>query len=154
MVIGQNADEFGLKSAKDIHSEWGALGGVHAALATCRADWALITACDLPFVSGELFARMISVKEQFDAVAPIQKDGFPQPLCALYRVNPCLDTAQSLISSGERRPVQLLNQVKTRWITFEELGDLPGADHFFDNINTPEDFDRAQQKGVSFQARG
>jgi molybdenum cofactor guanylyltransferase len=154
ILVGRNADDLGLNSTTDVYEQWGALGGLHAALANCKADWAIITACDLPFVSVDLFRRMASFREGFDAVAPVQDDGYPQPLCALYRVNPCLERSESLIKAGERRPIALLNSVRTRWVAFEELRDLDGAEHFFDNINTPEDYVRATTKGGSLPAKG
>jgi molybdopterin-guanine dinucleotide biosynthesis protein A len=135
-----------LEIVPDRFKQWGALGGVHAALSDCHAEWAAIVACDLPFVTGELFERLATSTTEFDAVAPIQNDNIPQPLCALYRVEPCLGRATELIQSGERRPIALLQSVRTRWFSFKQLSDLKGADHFFDNINTPEDYERAQSE--------
>jgi molybdopterin-guanine dinucleotide biosynthesis protein A len=137
----------------DRFAEWGALGGLHGALSSCRAEWAAVVACDLPFVTGELFSFLASARENFEAVAPIQKDDIPQPLCALYRVEPCAKLATELIESGERRPIALLQSVRTRWVSFDQLLGLEGADHFFDNINTPDDYVRAKAKGDSFQAK-
>jgi molybdopterin-guanine dinucleotide biosynthesis protein A len=131
-----------LPTAPDLYPHWGALGGVHAAIAACAADWALIVACDFPFVTGELFVRLANAREGFEAVAPIQSDSIPQPLCALYRVTPCLTRAVNLIESGERKPIALLQSVATRWILFSELADLKNANSLFDNINTPQDYDR------------
>jgi molybdopterin-guanine dinucleotide biosynthesis protein A len=133
----------------DVYPGWGALGGVHAALSACFAAWALIVACDFPFVTSGLFAWLASLTGDYDAVAPIQSDGIPQPLCALYRVQPCLARAEQLIKSGERKPVALLQSVHTRWVSFAELANLPESDSFFDNINTPEDYARARKKGIS-----
>jgi len=138
-----------LKMVPDVYPAWGALGGVHAALSACSAEWALIVACDFPFVTSELFFRLASFGADFDAVAPIQSDGIPQPLCALYRARPCLARAEQLIKSGERKPVALLQSVHTRWVSFAELGNLAEADRFFDNINTPEDYARVSEKGIS-----
>jgi molybdopterin-guanine dinucleotide biosynthesis protein A len=147
-VIGRNADDLGLKSCPDLVADWGALGGVHAALATCQNEWALVVACDIPFASPQLFERLVNFKEGFEAVAPIQKDGYPQPLCALYRVEPCLERAEALIAEGERRPITLLEAVNTRWVTFDELRDLADSGRFFDNINTPDDYAHALKKEV------
>jgi molybdopterin-guanine dinucleotide biosynthesis protein A len=88
------------------------------------------------------------LRGDFDAVAPIQQDGIPQPLCSLYRVEPCLRLAEQLIKSGERKPIALLQSVRTRWVLFNELSNLRGADRFFENINTPEDYARASRKGL------
>lgn len=126
----------------DVYPNWGALGGVHAALSACTSEWALIVACDFPFVTVDLFSQLASRREGFAAVAPLQKDLIPQPLCTLYQVAPCLAQADELIKSGERKPIALLQSVRTRWVAFEELADLQGADRFFENINSPEDYDR------------
>lgn len=147
-IVGSNAaalqlrESTNLSSALDVYPQWGALGGVHAALAACRANWALVVACDFPFVTRELFARLASVREGFEAVAPIQKDSIPQPLCTLYRVEPCLSRTVELIESGERKPIALLQSVITRWILFSELADLQHSNNLFDNINTPQDYAR------------
>ena len=126
----------------DVYPEWGALGGVHTALSNCSEEWALVTACDLPFVTTQLFTHLASLRDSFEAVAPLQDDQIPQPLCTLYRVEPCRARAEHLIKSGERKPIALLQSVRTRWVLFSELQDAVGAARFFDNINTPQDYDR------------
>ncbi len=148
-IVGDNASYFQSQfpTRADVYSQWGALGGVHAALSNCEAEWALIVACDFPFVTRELFVRLADSRDDYDAVAPVQQDAIPQPLCASYRVKPCLERAESLIKTGERKPIALLQSVRTRWIEFIELSDLEGAAHFFENINTPEDYARIVQRG-------
>ncbi len=155
-LIGKDSEklQLNLPSFPDAYENWGALGGVHAALSASQSPWSLIVACDLPFVTAGLFARLVGLCEDFEAVAVIQKDGRPQPLAALYRNDPCLVRADQLIKSGERRPIALLQSVRTRWTPFSELQDLPGAEHFFDNINTPQDYERASGKGDTIQAAG
>jgi molybdopterin-guanine dinucleotide biosynthesis protein A len=134
------------KIVPDTHERWGALGGIHAALSACADDWALIVACDLPFVTRDLCSRLLTLtQESPDAVVPIQPDGRPQPLCALYRREPCLLETDKLIAGGEHTPRALLAKVKTRWVRPEELSDLPGAENFFFNVNTPADYEQAQQ---------
>lgn len=133
----------------DVYRKWGALGGLHAALAACRAPWAAVVACDLPFVTGELFMHLASLREGFDAVVPVERDGRPQPLCALYRVEPCRKRAEGLIAAGERRPRALLRAVKTRWVAMAELADIKGAPLFFTNVNTPEDYLEARKAATS-----
>lgn len=154
-LIGKGFEnlQLNLPSASDIYENWGALGGVHAALSNSRSPWSLIVACDLPFVTAGLFARLADLREDSEAVAAIQKDGRPQPLAALYSNDPCLAQADQLIKSGERRPIALLQSIRTRWIPFNEIKDLPGAEHFFDNINTPQDYEQAG-KEIPFRLRG
>ena len=117
-VVGakDSKNDWHLPNVPDVYAKWGALGGLHAGLASCTADWAAIVACDLPFVSGELFVRLANLRENFDSVVPIQDDGRLQPLCALYRCAPCLLAATELIESGERRPRELLKRINTRLV--------------------------------------
>lgn len=136
-----------LPSLPDVHVKWGALGGLHTALAACEAEWAAVAACDLPFITGELFVRLASLRGNFDAVVPVQMDGRWQPLSALYRVSRARNLAAQLIAEGERRPRALLKQLHTRHVAFAELEDLRGADRFFTNVNTPEDYAHAREEG-------
>ena len=154
----QAQPKLGLKNIPDAHVRWGALGGIHTALAACEAEWALIVACDLPFVTCDLFLRLLQIARTnpagtSDAVVPIQPDLRPQPLCALYRRQSCLKEAERLIAAGEHTPRALLAAVRTRWIEFRELTDLPGAEHFFFNVNTPSDYEQAQQILAGLQNR-
>lgn len=147
-VVGQDSEDLALKSVSDVHPKWGALGGVHTALANCKAEWALVVACDLPFVTVDLCRRLSEFRPHHEAVVPIQSDRVPQPLCGFYKVNPCLDQATQLINSGKRRPLDLLQNVNTKWVAFSELEDLRGSHKFFVNINTPDDYYDASRKGV------
>ena len=106
-VVGSRpgVESHGLSVVRDVHEGLGAMGGLHAALAACETPWAAVVSCDLPFVTAELFERLASLRgEDVDAVAPLQEDGRPQPLCALYAAARCLDAAERLIRAGELRP--------------------------------------------------
>ena len=129
-----------LPTVPDVYPKWGALGGLHAALSACRREWAIVVACDLPLVTAELFERLASLHDEYDAIVPIQPDGRPQPLAALYHADPCRRAATELIEAGRRRPLDLLESVQTRWVDFVEIANLPQAERFFVNINTPEDY--------------
>lgn len=140
-LVGARHNNPRFPSVPDIYPAWGALGGLHAALSSCTTEWAIVVACDLPFVTAELFTYLASVCHGHDAVVPVQSDGRPQPLSALYRIEPCLKRATELIEAGQRRPLDLLQLVNTRWVPFSELTNLDQAEKFFVNINTPEDYD-------------
>jgi molybdopterin-guanine dinucleotide biosynthesis protein A len=140
-LVGARYVHSRFRSAPDVYPGWGALGGLHAALTACQSEWAIVVACDLPFVTAELFNYLASLRTNCDAVVPIQPEGRPQPLAALYRIEPCRQRSTELIESGRRRPLDLLELVNTRWVPFSELRNLDQAEKFFVNINTPEDYD-------------
>ena len=143
IVVGQALTESSLPTVPDVYPQWGALGGVHAALTSATREWVIVVACDLPFVTSELFSHLATLRLDHDAVVPIQEDGRPQPLAALYRVDTCRERATELIEMGHRRPLDLLEAVKTRWVAFDEIRNLDQAERFFVNINTPKDYHEA-----------
>lgn len=140
IVVGRLLDNSSLPSVPDVYPQWGALGGLHAALTASSREWAIVVACDLPFVTSELFLHLANQRLDHDAVVPIQPDQRPQPLAALYRVEVCRRRATELIEAGHRRPLDLLDAVNTRWVAFDEIRNLEQAERFFVNINTPEDY--------------
>ena len=68
---------------RDLAPYEGALAGLAAGLAACRHDWAIVVACDMPFLNARLLAHMASLREGFDAVVPRLSVGL-EPLHALY----------------------------------------------------------------------
>lgn len=148
------AESHGLPLVRDLRAGVGALGGLQAALASCGAEWAAVVACDLPFVTGKLLARLASMcADELDAVVPLQEDGRLQPLCALYRARVCLGQVEEMMRADELRPRLLLSRVRARRVAFEELCDLEGSRRFFLNVNTPEDYARALDEGDADETR-
>ena len=147
-LVGAHGQNSRFQSVADVYPKWGALGGLHASLANCRREWALVVACDLPFVTAELFKQLASLRADHDAVVPLQADDRPQPLAAFYRVEPCLERATELIHAGRRRPLDLLELVNTRWVPFNEIRNLDQAERFFANINTPDDYEAATMRDL------
>ncbi|HKS08033.1 MAG TPA: molybdenum cofactor guanylyltransferase, partial [Pyrinomonadaceae bacterium] len=104
-LVGAREPHSRFSSVPDLYPEWGALGGLHAALAASSREWAIVVACDLPFVTADLFNYLASLPDGHEAVVPLQLDGRPQPLSSLYRIEPCLQRATELIEAGKRRPL-------------------------------------------------
>lgn len=142
---GQATRDKGQKIVTDIYQNRGALSGIHVALVNSKSDWTIILACDYPFVSVELIRFLTSAAEKenkFDAVAPIQKDGKIQPLCAIYKTETCREILSEMLENeAENYSVRdFLNRIQTRYIEFSEIAHLSNSEHFFFNVNTPEDF--------------
>jgi molybdopterin-guanine dinucleotide biosynthesis protein A len=148
-VVGSRPRIYPFPIVHDLAESWGPLGGIHAALNAAKAKWCFIIACDLPFVTSDLLERLLHLRSNdsaiFDAVVPIQADDYPQPLCAVYETTSCLAAAEQSIASGEHSPRALLDKVNTRYVPFNDLADLAGADDFFFNLNTPEHYERAKR---------
>ena len=112
----------------------GAWSALDAALSNSAAEWTLVLACDLPFVSTELLQQLTGgCIDEVDAVIPRQPDGRLQPLCAVYRTGPARSAVEGRISSSERLPPvnMLFEDLKTKIIQVDT--------NELRNINTPAD---------------
>lgn len=126
------------------HERRAPIFGLNTALSVATTEWIAVLAVDLPFVRAELLARLASFRsEDIDAVVPVQADGRLQPLCAIYRRDGCLEAARAAIATGEFSLHKLLGGVRVRRVEQSELTDLPGAENFFFNVNTPADLEAA-----------
>lgn len=68
-----------------------------------------------------------------------------QPLCAVYRRS-FADIAETALRERRNNIVPLFQQVSTRSITEDELRKLAFDPRMFDNLNTPEDWERAKDR--------
>ena len=158
-VVGSRGEATadGLPNIPDLHERWGPLGGIQAALHACKTEYCFVVACDLPFVTAELFQALLGRLSQpahgTEAVVPVQSDGRPQPLCSIYKREPCLAATDLSISIGEHTPRALLDKVGTRYVGFSELANLEGSEYFFTNLNRPEDYERAKEIWALYQNR-
>jgi molybdopterin-guanine dinucleotide biosynthesis protein A len=147
-VVGSTA-ETDFENVPDLQERWGPLGGIQAALHACEAESCIILACDLPFVTSALFAFLLGCGEDMtDAIVPIQEDGRPQPLCAIYQREACLAATEMTIAAGQHSPRAMLEEIRVRYVPFENISHLPGSEHFFLNLNHPQDYELAKQLGA------
>ena len=70
-----------------------------------------------------------------DAVIPRDRAGSAQPLCGLYRVEPCAEACRRALDSEDLSLRGMLRTVATRWIDLDEFAYLPNAENFFFNLN-------------------
>jgi molybdenum cofactor guanylyltransferase len=147
LAIIANSTEYerlGYPVFADLHAGIGPLEAIRTALSNSVTSPAVLVGCDLPFVTAGLINRILNIPGDHYATVPIGADGKLEPLCAIYRPE-ALPIVTDLISRGERRVSLLFDRVPTRLVSFDELRDLPGSKLFFENINTPEDFERARK---------
>lgn len=129
----------------DIHAERGALGGLHTALACATHPLVAVLACDMPFASPDLikFQKGILLDENVDVVIPGGPDGL-EPLHSLYRRETCLPACEGAILADKWKLISWFPQVNTRTLQPDEIRPYDQAGLVFWNLNTPEEFARAE----------
>lgn len=139
-----------LRLVSDLKPGRGALGGLYTAIASATHPIVAVVACDMPFASATLFeaASRIMVAEEADVVIAKSEEGF-EPLHALYRRDTCLPAIEAAIDADQWKVIAWFPQVKVRVLTSEEIELLAPDNLAFWNVNTPEDFARAEELATS-----
>ncbi|MGA9040297.1 MAG: molybdenum cofactor guanylyltransferase [Terriglobales bacterium] len=129
---------------EDIYPGRGPLGGIHAALMSTTTDFNLMLAVDLPFIGPQFLMYLLSEAQRTKAVVTVARTGGGfQPLCAVYRKE-FADVAEQALQAGNNKIDSLFRRVNTRVIDEEELAKAGFDIRIFQNLNTPEDWDRAK----------
>jgi molybdopterin-guanine dinucleotide biosynthesis protein A len=153
----------GVRLVPDLKPGRGALGGLYTAIASATHPTVAVVACDMPFASAKLIeaAGRIMVAEEADVVIPRvtqaepagKSEGF-EPLHAVYRRATCLPAIEAAIDSDRWKVIAWFPQVKVRVLTPAELQSLDLGGLAFWNVNTPEEFAKAEELATSRPAPG
>ena len=129
---------------EDVYSGCGPLAGIHAALVRSSAEWNLMLAVDMPFVSEDLLSCLFSAAEESGAVVTVPRtgNGF-QPLCAVYR-REFAGAADRALRAGKYKIDAVFAGLAIRIIEEGELKKAGFSERNFFNVNTPEDRHRAE----------
>jgi molybdopterin-guanine dinucleotide biosynthesis protein A len=128
--------------AVDAYPDSGSLGGIFTGLQAASADWALVVACDMPFLNPTLLARMLELRTDHDVIVPVL-DGRPEPTHALYS-KACLPHMEERLQHGKLKITGFYEDVRVRYITEDEVNLLDPDRLSFFNVNTQDDLDRAK----------
>jgi molybdopterin-guanine dinucleotide biosynthesis protein A len=133
----------------DIIPDCGPLGGIHAALTQTRSDFNLIIAVDTPFLSVDFLKFLCARAMASGAVVTTPEiAGYTQPLCAVYSRR-FLPIAEQALKSGNYKIVPLFPADGTLTIQDSEMAQFAFTPEMFDNLNTPEDMERALRRPLS-----
>ena len=122
----------------------GPLQGLAAGLAVLPDDADLVyaTATDVPFLKPAWIQCLLGLIGEHDLALP-QCDGYHHPLAALYRRSTALPAIESLLRAGRLRPVFLMEVLRTRIVTADELQTVDPELATLRNLNTIEEYQKA-----------
>lgn len=148
IVTTNHPDDFsflGLRLFPDVKPGRGALGGLYTAIASAAHPMVAVIACDMPFASSTLIQASIRIMddESADVVIAKGEEGY-EPLHALYRRETCLLAIESAINADQWKVIAWFPHVKVRVLTSDEIKSADPAGLAFWNVNTPEEFAKAE----------
>lgn len=142
----------------DIIPNTGALGGIYTGLTHASYDAVICVGCDNPFLVPNLLTYLVSVLGEYDAVMPytysrnkdigVRNLSYSddritlQTLCAAYAKR-CLPIIECMLQESELRVHALAERAHVQRVSPEVWQRFDSEGMSFFNINTPEDFEKA-----------
>jgi len=137
-----------LRLISDLKPGRGALGGLYTAIASASHPIVAVVACDMPFANATLIETasrlLVDAEREADVVIAKSDEGY-EPLHAVYRRGTCLPAIESAIDADQWKVIAWFPKVKVRVLTPEELKESDPSGLAFWNVNTPEEFAKAEE---------
>jgi molybdopterin-guanine dinucleotide biosynthesis protein A len=121
----------------------GALMGLYSGLNAARYPWAVVVACDMPFLSLPLLRHMLTLLGDCDLAIP-RLDEMLEPLHAVYS-KACLPPMARMLDQNRRRIVSFFPEVRVCYVERQVVERFDARHLSFFNVNTWQDWTRAQQ---------
>jgi molybdopterin-guanine dinucleotide biosynthesis protein A len=136
----------GVRLIHDAEPHAGVLTALANGLATATGDVCLTVACDMPFVSRNVFEYLLRLQREHnaDVVIPHGVKAL-EPLHAVYRRARVEAAIRDALARGEQRMISYFGVVRVREVPGSELKALDPTGRAFFNVNTPADLAEAQR---------
>ncbi|KTG09104.1 molybdenum cofactor guanylyltransferase [Haloprofundus marisrubri] len=126
----------------------GPMSGIRTGLRAASGEYAVVVACDMPFVDPGVISYLFERVEEHDAAVPQLEDKWFQTTHAVYRAEAMADACDEALAEGARKiidPLFELDYVVVDESAVSEHGRL----RTFENLNTREEFEEAADELAS-----
>jgi molybdopterin-guanine dinucleotide biosynthesis protein A len=126
----------------DVQPGAGPLGGIYTALVSSPHARTLVVACDMPFLTLPLL-QLLCRESEAELVIPRTAAGY-EPLCATWSVT-AAGVVGRRIERGQLKAALVVEELRVEEIGPEILASCDPDGLLFVNVNTPHDYERAQE---------
>ncbi|WP_276248367.1 molybdenum cofactor guanylyltransferase [Haladaptatus sp. YSMS36] len=134
-----------VRFAEDEDTDEGPMAGIRTGLRAVEAEYAVVVACDMPFVDAELVTSLFELAAGHDAAVPKLDDGWYQTTHAVYRAQPMADACDAALAAGDHKIIAPLFELD--YVVVEEDSiRAHGSVESFENLNTREEFEAAARR--------
>jgi molybdopterin-guanine dinucleotide biosynthesis protein A len=117
----------------DVYDIRGPMTGILTSMINTSNDWVFVTACDMPFINGEVIRYLAMRRDGYSAIVPDD-----EPLFAFYSRR-LLSSMERAVFSGRTGMRDFLTDKKVIYIKKREIAKIGDGERTFINLNTPED---------------
>lgn len=146
--VEQKSEELEAKEVYDEVEGFGPIAGLEASLKAARNKVIAVAPVDSPAVSAGVYRHMLSLLENSGASAIVpRREGYIEPLIAVYRRDELLKACRENIGGGNRRVGSVLEPLgEVIYVDMREFGHVDGHLLCFENVNTYRDYSRLKSK--------
>ena len=121
--------------------------GIVTGLGAASSNYALVSACDIPFVNEKVVELLFQRASGADAAIPRWRNGDIEPLEAVYKTASTLRAARAtLVPSGLRLREMIRKLAQVVYVSVEDdVGRVDPDLRTFFNVNTKEDMASAEE---------
>ncbi|QCJ46022.1 molybdenum cofactor guanylyltransferase [Haloprofundus sp. MHR1] len=128
--------------AEDETPDQGPVSGIRTGLRAASGEYAVVVACDMPFVDPGVVSYLFERAEGHDAAVPQLDDQWFQTTHAVYRATAMADACDAALEAGARKVVDPLFELDYVVVDETEIAEH-GELRTFENLNTREEFEEA-----------
>ncbi|WP_117594567.1 molybdenum cofactor guanylyltransferase [Haloprofundus halophilus] len=128
--------------AEDETPDQGPVSGIRTGLRAASGEYAVVVACDMPFVDPGVVSYLFERAEGHDAAVPQLDDQWFQTTHAVYRATAMADACEAALEAGARKVVDPLFELDYVVVDETEIAEH-GELRTFENLNTREEFEEA-----------
>jgi molybdopterin-guanine dinucleotide biosynthesis protein A len=130
--------------ALDPEPDLGPMAGMATGLDAVDAAYALVVACDMPFVDPGFVEFLFERADGHDAAVPRPDEWF-QTTQAVYRADAMADACERALDAGDRRIVAALDHLDYAVVDRETVESHTTMETF-ENLNTRAEFEAARDR--------
>ncbi len=133
---------------EDKYRDRGPLAGIHAALAATQRELNLIVSVDTPFLDPEFLRFLVEKSREAQTLVSLARVGERlQTLCAVYRRG-FAPYAEQALERGDNKIENAIGSLTISLISEDDLRKFAFDPTMFQNLNTPDDLERARLRWV------
>ncbi len=130
--------------ALDETPDLGPMAGIATGLRAVDGEYAVVVACDMPFVDPDLVDYLFDRAAGHDAAVPRPDEWF-QTTQAVYHADAMAGACEAALDRGERKIIAALSDLDTVTVDRDEI-EARAALETFENLNTREEFEAAAER--------
>ena len=130
--------------ATDDEPDLGPLAGIGNACRTATDPYAVVVACDMPFVDPSFAVALREAAATSEAAVPRLDDRWYQTTQAVYATEPAAEACERALERGDRKVLAMVDQLDATVLDDEAIRSLT-TERTFTNVNTRSELAEAER---------